>query len=183
MTENLKAEIEAILFASGDPISVDKLAEATEYSTSEILDACNELVEDSAKDDRGIAVLELNYAFQMATKSQYADSIKHTLQIKKNTPLSPAAMEVLAIICYNQPVTKSFVQEIRGVDSSQIVNSLVEKGLIKEMGRLDLPGRPIAYGTTSDFLRCFGVKSLSELPQIPDESDQLVIEEVIGKQV
>lgn len=98
--------------------------------------------------------------------------IREALEVKNNTPLSQAALEVLAIIAYNQPVTKSFVEQIRGVDSSSVVNSLVAKGLVQEMGRLEIPGRPISYGTTEHFLRCFGMQSIETLPKIPQPQEQ-----------
>ena len=115
----------------------------------------------------------------MCTNPDFADYIKKALEIKKNIPLSQAAMEVLAIIAYNQPVTKSFVEQVRGVESSQIVNNLVEKGLVEEAGRLDVPGRPISYKTSINFLRCFGLSGLDKLPPLPDENGQVMLDEVV----
>ena len=108
----------------------------------------------------------------MVTGEEYAAVMREALEVKNNTPLSQAALEVLAIIAYNQPVTKSFVEQIRGVDSSSVVNSLVAKGLVQEMGRLEIPGRPISYGTTEHFLRCFGMQSIETLPKIPQPQEQ-----------
>ena len=108
----------------------------------------------------------------MATREEFQEPVKKALEIKKSQPLSQAAMEVLAIVAYNQPVTKSFVEQIRGVDSSSTVNTLVERGLLEEKGRLDLPGRPVSYGTTPHFLRSFGLASVGELPLVPQSGEE-----------
>ena len=107
----------------------------------------------------------------MTTKAPYGEVIKKALEVKRNAPLSQAAMEVLAIVAYNQPVTRSFIEQVRGVDSSSIVVSLTAKGLICEAGRLEIPGRPIAYGTTPAFLRCFGMKDIKALPKLPNREE------------
>lgn len=108
----------------------------------------------------------------MCSKSENADFIRELLDVRRKMPLSSAAMEVLAIIAYNQPITKAFVEQVRGVDSSSIVNNLCQKGLIEEKGRLELPGKPIMYGTTSLFLRCFGIKTLDDLPEVKSSSEE-----------
>lgn len=108
----------------------------------------------------------------MTTREEFASVIRDALQVKNNAPLSQAAMEVLAIIAYNQPVTKAFVEQVRGVDSSSVVNSLVAKELVEEKGRLEIPGRPISYGTTEHFLRCFRMKSIEALPKLPQTPEQ-----------
>jgi segregation and condensation protein B len=115
----------------------------------------------------------------MAVKPDYIDYIRMALETKKNTPLSPAAMEVLTIVAYNQPVTKGFIEHIRGIDSSSVVNSLVEKNLLEEAGRLDVPGKPIAYKTTSTFLRCFQLSSLDNLPVLPSNDGQVSFDEIL----
>ena len=125
-----------------------------------------------------INTARLKAEYQLATKEELATFIKAALEIKKNSVLSPAAMETLTIVAYNQPVTKGFVEHVRGVDSSGVVNSLVDKGLLAEAGRLDLPGRPIAYKTTDNFLRCFRLSSLDDLPPIPDKQEQITIDEI-----
>lgn len=176
------AAVEAILFAGGDPIEPEKLAAATELETDEILTIIAELNEKYSQPSSGIELLKLDNAYQLATKKQYAPYVKEALEIKKNSVLSPAAMEVLTVIAYNQPVTKSFVEHVRGVDSSGTVNSLVEKGLLAEAGRLDMPGRPIAYKTTDAFLRAFQISSLEELPELPEQKAQITIDEVIESQ-
>lgn len=165
------AAIEAILFASGEPIEVSKIASAVDVKEEVVYKLIKTLQDKYDKETSGISLVELNDSFQFCTKSEYADYVKKALEMRRNVPLSNAAMEILAIIAYNQPVTKSFIEQIRGVDSSQTVNSLVQKGLVEEAGRLEMPGRPISYRTTSGFLRNFGIKSIDELPPIPDENE------------
>lgn len=174
------AIIEAILFAGGEPVEVDKLCEASQMSANEVKEVIDCLQENYSKASSGIELLKLNDSYQLVTKKQYSDYIKSALEIKRNTMLSPAAFEVLTIVAYNQPVTKSFVEHVRGVDSSGTVNSLVEKNLLMEAGRLDMPGRPIAYKTTDAFLRAFQISSLSELPALPEQKDQITIDEVLN---
>ncbi len=165
---NLVAAAEAILFASGDPIGIDKLGEALELDTSDTLKVLLGLSDRLDRTGSALEVVTLEDAVQLCTRRSYEDYVRRALEIRRNTPLSPAAMEVLAIVAYNQPVTRGFVEQVRGIDSSSVVASLVEKGLLEERGRLELPGRPIAYGTTANFLRCFGLSSLDELPPIPE---------------
>ena len=174
-----EAAIEAILFASGEPISVKRLADTVEVEEETVYKICKTLQDRKKTDESGICIVELNDSFQMCTNPDFADYIKKALEIKKNIPLSQAAMEVLAIIAYNQPVTKSFVEQVRGVESSKIVNNLVEKGLVEEAGRLDVPGRPISYKTSINFLRCFGLSGLDKLPPLPDENGQVMLDEVV----
>ena len=174
-----EAAIEAILFASGEPISVKRLADTVEVEEETVYKICKTLQDRKQTEQSGICIVELNDSFQMCTNPDFADYVKKALEIKKNIPLSQAAMEVLAIIAYNQPVTKSFVEQVRGVESSQIVNNLVEKGLVEEAGRLDVPGRPISYKTSMNFLRCFGLSGLDKLPPLPDENGQVMLDEVV----
>ena len=173
------AAVEAILFAGGEPIEADKLALAAGIEPIELNDVISLLDEKYSREDSGIELLRLEDCYQLATKQRFAEQIKSAFEIKKNTALSAAAMEVLTIVAYNQPVTKSFVENVRGVDSSSTVNSLVEKGLLCEAGRLELPGRPIAYKTTDAFLRSFQIAGISELPPLPDQEAQLTIDEII----
>ena len=130
------------------------------------------LMGEYAELDRGITVIRLNDSYQMVTVKAYAPQVRKAMDLRRNIPLSQAAMEVLAVIAYNQPVTKSFVEQVRGVDCSGVIGSLTSKGLIEERGRLELPGRPLLYGTTDHFLRCFSISSLDELPPIPKDEDQ-----------
>lgn len=168
----LQAAVEAILFASGEPVELEKIAEALEID-SEI---CEQIILNlSAKLDEqnsGICVLKLDNMYQLSSRTEYAEVIRDVLELRKNTPLSQAAFEVLAVIAYNQPVTKSFIEQVRGVDCSGVISTLCQKKLIEEKGRLDLPGRPLVYGTTSDFLRCFSISSLDELPAIPEKPEE-----------
>ena len=122
-------------------------------------------------DDNGSAlkIVRLGTSYQMCTREEYAEYIRSAIEYKKQIPLSNAAMEALTVIAYNQPVTKGFVENVRGIDSSSVINSLVEKELLEESGRLDVPGRPVAYKTTENFLRCFGLSSLDDLPPLVRE--------------
>jgi segregation and condensation protein B len=176
--QELANTLEAVLFASGEAVESRRLCEALDTDISALEEAVS-LLEAKYAEGSGITLLRLDSAFQLATKEQYSPQIKAVLEIKRSSALSPAAMEALTIIAYNQPVTKAFVESVRGVDSSGVVNSLVEKGLLCEAGRLDLPGRPIAYATTENFLRAFRLSSLKDLPPLPEQSGQVTIDEVI----
>jgi len=179
--KSVQAAIEAILFASGEPIAVKRIAEAVEVEEETVYKICKNIQDRMNEEESGICLLELNDCFQMCSKPEFADVVKKALEMKRNIPLSQAAMEVLAIIAYNQPITKSFVEQVRGVDSSQIVNNLVEKGLVEEAGRLDVPGRPISYKTSINFLRCFGLSGLDKLPPLPDENGQVLLDDVVAE--
>ena len=122
--------------------------------------------------DFPVRVIALGSMFQLATDKKYTQQIKVLLNNKRNVPLSPAALEVLAAVAYNEPVTRAYIEQVRGVDSSSIVSNLVEKELLCEAGRLDLPGKPIAYKTTPNFLRTFGLNDLGDLPNVEDEEDE-----------
>ena len=179
--QTVSAAIEAVLFASGEPISVKRLAEAVEIEEETVYKICKTIQDRLNEEESGVCLMEMNDCFQMCTKPAFAEIVKKALEIKKNIPLSQAAMEVLAIIAYNQPITKSFVEQVRGVESSQIVNNLVEKGLVEEAGRLEVPGRPISYRTSLNFLRCFGLSGLDRLPPLPDENGQVLLEDVVAE--
>lgn len=174
--------VEAILFASGEPVELYRLSQASGIDVGalpQLIRLLNERYDDCGS---GITIKKLDSSYQMCTREEYAPQIRAVLETKKNTPLSNAAMEALTIIAYNQPVSKSFVENVRGVDSSSVVNNLVEKGLVEEAGRLDVPGKPIVYRTTPVFLRTFGLSSIDELPPIgsktgdPLEDDQLPLD-------
>ncbi len=165
-----KAAIEAILFASGSSVELAKLAEALELSANDARTLLNELAADYAGNAHGVEIIRLDNSYQMVTKRAYAKQIRTVMDLKRNTPLSQAALEVLAVVAYNQPVTKAFVEQVRGVDCSGVIGSLCTKGLLEEKGRLELPGRPLLYGTTENFLRCFGISSLEELPPLPERN-------------
>ena len=123
----------------------------------------------------GLCIKKLDSSFQMCTREEYAPQVRAALETKRTAPLSNAAMEALTIIAYNQPVSKGFVENVRGIDSSSVINNLVEKGLVEEAGRLDVPGKPIVYRTTAVFLRSFGLSSVADLPPLPGQGD-LVLE-------
>ncbi len=181
--KNIEGAIEAILYAAGYPVKYTKIAEVLG------LDVRNtkKLVEHMAaefngeKSKRGINLLIFEESCQFCTKEQYAPYIREALGIRRGGNLSASSMEVLAIVAYNQPLTRSFIDQVRGVDSSYAVNSLIDKGLIEACGRLDAPGRPMLYVTTEKFLRVFGINSLSELPAtetvLPPKEDVPIIED------
>jgi segregation and condensation protein B len=167
----LQAAAEAIIFAAGDPLEIERIAQAleidVEYTQIILQNLANELDERGS----GLVLLKLGNKYQLCTRTEYAEKIKTVLDLKRNTPLSPASFEVLAVIAYNQPVTKSYIEQVRGVDCSGVISTLCQKGLIEEKGRLDLPGRPLLYGTTPEFLKCFCISSLSELPELPGKDE------------
>jgi len=176
--QKLSAVVEAVLFAGGEPVELDRICEAADAVVSEVQEAIK-LLEEKYSENSGIELLKLGDSYQLATKQEFAGYIKSALEIKRSSALSPAAMEALTIVAYNQPVTKGFVESVRGVDSSGVVNSLVEKGLLAEAGRLDLPGRPIAYITTNNFLRAFKLSSLDDLPPLPEQTGQISIDDIL----
>lgn len=182
--EQIRAACEAILFASGEPLECARIAEALELDMDTVSGALWELARSLDERGSGICLLRLGSKYQLCSRVEYAQQVRSVLDIKKNAPLSPAAFEVLAVVAYNQPVTKAYVEQIRGVDCSGVISTLCQKGLLEEKGRLDLPGRPLLYGTTPDFLRCFCLSSLSELPELPErpEVDDLQDDEINNEQ-
>lgn len=166
-----KAAVEAILFANGSPVEPEKIAQAIEMKPSQAEKLILELIDDYEKQERGIRIIKLNKSYQMVSAKKFAPEIRKVMDLRRNTPLSQAALEVLAVVAYNQPVTKAFVEQVRGVDCSGVLGSLTTKGLVEEKGRLELPGRPLLYGTTENFLRCFNLESIENLPPLP-ESDK-----------
>ncbi len=163
--------LEAILFAAGHPISYATLARVFEVTPSQIKDKVADyaLLYNNAEIPRGVVLLTFKDECQLCTKEYYLTEIRSALGIKKSGTLSTSSLEALAIVAYNQPVTRAFVDTLRRVDSSYAMNNLIDRGLIECKGRLDVPGRPMLYGTTSDFLRCFGLESLSKLPTTTEE--------------
>ena len=162
----LKRAIEAILFAAGERVDVSRLCFALEVDEDEIMAAADELSNDLAFERRGIRILKLEKGYQMVSSGEMADYVTKALETRKPPKLSSSQLEALTIIAYYQPATKAMVEQIRGVDSSYSVAALLNKKLIEEAGRLNVPGRPIQYQTTPDFLRTFGLSSLEELPPI-----------------
>lgn len=179
-----KAAIEAILFASGEPVEIERLAEVLDLDEETAERFAEDLMNEINLRDSGIKMVRLNDQYQLCTRKEHADVVRHALDMRRNTPLSQAAMEVLAIVAYNQPVTKAFIEQVRGVDCSAVLQGLQQKNLIEEKGRLELPGRPLLYGTTPVFLRSFGISKLSELPPLPQQEEEsrmveTTLEEVI----
>jgi segregation and condensation protein B len=164
--KNPAAAVEAIIFAAGYPMKYDKIAEVLSITPSEVKRHVSELAEKYNTEEHGIMILMFPETCQFCTKEQHLPFIKEALGIKRGGNLSASSMEVLAIVAYNQPVTRSFVDLVRGVDSNYAMNSLIDKALIECSGRLDAPGRPMLYSTTDKFLRVFGISSVNELPEI-----------------
>ena len=169
---NIKAAIEAILFANGSSVETKRIAQALEITESQAEEHISALIDDYNSAIRGITIIKLDDAYKMVSCKEYAPQIRTVMDLRRNTPLSQAALEVLAVVAYNQPVTKAFVEQVRGVDCSGVIGSLTAKGLVEEKGRLELPGRPLLYGTTENFLRCFNINSLEELPPLPETENE-----------
>lgn len=164
--------LESLLFACGEPVEIERLAEVMELDESVIITLADSLSEGYEKRKAGFKLIRLDNKLQLCSRADYFDYVRKILELKRNAPLSQAAFEVLAVIAYNQPVTKSVVEQVRGVDCSGVIYSLCEKGLIEEKGRLELPGRPLVYGTTDNFLRCFSMRSLGDLPPLPQDDEK-----------
>ena len=170
-TKELIKAFEAVLFASGEPLSIDRFAQVFEITPEKTVSVMELLFKKYEENDSGLKLVRMENTYQIATKNEYAEYIKKAFDIRRRTPLSAAALEVLAVVAYNQPVTKAFVEQVRGVDCSSVITTLIEKGLIEERGRLELPGKPLLYGTTKNFLRCFSLGDLSELPPLPKDQN------------
>ena len=181
-----QAAVEAIVFASGEPVPLSRLALALELDEDTTARIADDWVQDINNRGGGLTALKLDDRYQLCSSKACAAYVRKAMDIRRNTPLSQAAMEVLAIIAYNQPVSRPFVEQVRGVDCSAVMQGLQQKGLIEERGRMDLPGRPLLYGTTPNFLRCFGVSSLEQLPPLPqkqeNELDETTIDEMIQQE-
>lgn len=163
---DLQRAVEAILFAAGERVELSRLAMALETDVSEIAAAADALADTYAFERRGIRILKLEDGYQMVSSGEMADYVTKALETRKPPKLSASQLEALTIVAYYQPATKAMVEQIRGVDSSYSISALLNKKLIEEAGRLNVPGRPIQYRTTPDFLRTFGLSSLEELPSI-----------------
>ena len=164
--EELTRVLEAILFAAGERVEVSRMAQVLETDPKDITRALDKLADDLAYNRRGIRILRLENGYQMVSSGEMADYITKTLETRKPPKLSSSQLETLTVIAYYQPATKAMVEQIRGADSSYSVAALLNKKLIEEAGRLNVPGRPIQYRTTPDFLRTFGLSTLEELPPI-----------------
>ena len=170
---NIEAAIESILYAAGYPVKYSKLSEVLGLDTKDVKTMVEHMAAQFNKEDspRGINLLMFEETCQFCTKEQYAPYIREALGIRRGGNLSASSLEVLAVVAYNQPVTRAYIDTVRGVDSSYAVNSLIDKDLIESCGRLDAPGRPMIYATTEKFLRVFGINSLEDLPKTESLED------------
>ncbi|WP_305133827.1 SMC-Scp complex subunit ScpB [uncultured Clostridium sp.] len=169
---NIKSVIESMLFVSGEPLSLRELSNNLEIKDKVIEEVIKEMMNEYEEKSRGIKLISIDGAYQLVTKSENSDYIQKLLKKNKKHSLSQASIESLAIIAYKQPITRIDIDEIRGVKSESAIQKLVERGLIKDIGRLEVPGRPILYGTTDEFLRQFGLKTIKELPSLDLYSDK-----------
>lgn len=165
--QHLKGPIEAMLFATGEPLKPERLSELLDIPLEHVLEMLRELQADMEQPDRGLCLLQVAGGYQICTKPDLA-TVVEKLAVHQDARLSPAALETLSIIAFKQPVTRQEVEYIRGVQSDGVINTLLERRLIKEVGRKDTIGRPILFGTTDEFLSCFGLNSLDELPVLPE---------------
>ena len=168
---NLKSAVEAILFAAGDSVPVARISLVLGVDEAAVEECANQLIEEYISDSRGMRILRLDDKLQMCSAPEYSAYISKILEQRKPPMLSQAALETLAVVAYFQPVTRAYVEQVRGVDSSYTVSMLCERGLIEECGRLEVPGRPAVFRTTDVFLRTMGVSSIDELPQLPELSE------------
>jgi segregation and condensation protein B len=173
-----EAALEAILFAAGEPVGVERLCLALDLDRATADAVCQRLADQYSYERRGLRLRRMDNTYQLCSAPEYADLVRKTLESRKPAKLSQPALEVLAIIAYYQPVTRAYIDQVRGVDSAYTVGLLLERELIEEAGRLAVPGRPIQYRTTKNFLRSFGLSSLEELPELPTagEDGQLTLE-------
>ena len=152
--ENLQGAVEAILFASGEPVPLSRLAETLQAEKGELEKVLEALSERYNRPESGISLVRLEQSYQFCSSPQFSQEVRAALELRRNAPLSQAALEVLAVVAYHQPVTKAFVDQVRGVDCGGVLSTLMAKNLVEERGRMELPGRPLLYGTTDQFLRC-----------------------------
>lgn len=165
--KELEAAIEGILFAAGDPVGVERLCLALNQDRKTVDSVCRNLADKYSYERRGLRIVQLDASWQMCSAPEFAPLIRRVLESRRPARLSQPALEVLAIVAYFQPVTRAYVDQVRGVDSAYTVGLLLERELIEEAGRLSVPGRPIQYRTTKNFLRTFGLSKLDELPELP----------------
>lgn len=166
--KKIKSIIEAMLFTSGEPLKTEEIANALQITKADVRKIINEMIVEFDRESRGIKIICFNDKYQMCTRPEYMEYIKRLINPQNRQSLSRAAIETVAIIAYKQPITRMDIDSIRGVKSDRVIGSLLEKKLIRDVGRLDAPGRPILYGTTDEFLKYFGLRSLSQLPKLED---------------
>ena len=193
---DIQAVIEAVLFAAGDAVELEKLADIVDVDKRSLKEILKKMMDDYNFERRGVHIIRLEDSYQMCTRGEFHDYIAMLAEPRRKQNLSAAAMEVLAIVAYKQPVTRTTIEHIRGVNCDYIVNRLIERNLIEEVGRLDAPGRPILFGTTQEFLRCFGITGIEDLPdfesfggseetgdQIKMEFEQEKMEETVAEPI
>ncbi len=173
----MQAAAEAMLFACGEPVEIDRIAEILEIDAENAESLVLNIAAKYDDSNSGIKIVKMDKKYQICTRKEYAEQVRDILDMKKNAPLSQAAFEVLAVVAYNQPITKAYIEQVRGVDCSGVISTLCQKGLIEEVGRLELPGRPLIYGTTAEFLKCFCINSLDDLPDIPELNEKPIEEQ------
>lgn len=166
--KDLLGALEGILFAAGEPVDIDRIAAVLATDRDTVIGAAEHLADELIKRGSGIRLLRLDNNFQLCSAPEYSEYIRLALETRKPPKLSQSALEVLAIVAYFQPVTRAYIESVRGVDSSYTVSVLAERGLIEACGHLDAPGRPTLFRTTNSFLRTFGLSSLEELPEMPE---------------
>ena len=177
--KEMEAALEAILFAAGEPVDADRICLTLEMDKETVDAVCQRLADRYSYERRGLRLIRMDNTYQLCSAPEYADLIRKTFESRKPAKLSQPALEVLSIIAYYQPVTRAYIDQVRGVDSSYTVGLLLERELIEEAGRLAVPGRPIQYRTTKNFLRSFGLSGLEDLPELPSstpEDGQLTLE-------
>lgn len=167
----LSCLLEGILFASGEPVYEAKLMQVLGITADQLHRLAENLADSYDAEKRGFQLIRLQDSYQMVSRPDYADTIRRALETRRAPGLSAAALEVLSIVAYRQPVTRAYIEQLRGVDSSNTVLTLLDKGLIEGCGRLDVPGRPMIYRTTQAFLRAFSISALEELPDLPELND------------
>lgn len=184
--ENAKPIIEAILFAAGNPVEISDIAMILEWNPEDVQKVLEEMRIELSEGNRGIEIIKVNNAYQLCTKKEYYDYIYPLLDKRGKPNLSNAALETLSIIAYNPKITRAEIEQLRGVSSDATIYKLLEYHLIEDAGKADLPGKPMTYQTTDEFLRLFGVSSLEKLPELPrikiDENEQIVIEDIENQQ-
>lgn len=181
--DRIKGIIEAILFSAGREVKINELMSALEMSSEDIIKAVEDLKNNYENEDRGLSILKVEDSFQLCSKKEYYEYIYPVFDKRSKPNLSAAALETLAIIAYNPRITRAEIETIRGVNSDGVIYKLLDYNLIEEAGKLDAPGKPMAYKTSKEFLRMFGISSLDELPELPkyklDENRQIVIDEIL----
>lgn len=184
--ENAKPIIEAILFAEGNPVEISDIAMILEWNPEDVQKVMEDMRIELSENNRGIEMIKVNHAYQLCTKKEYYDYIYPLLDKRGKPNLSNAALETLSIIAYNPKITRAEIEQLRGVSSDATIYKLLEYNLIEDAGKADLPGKPMTYQTTDEFLRLFGVSSLEQLPELPrikiDENEQIVIEDIENQQ-